>query len=222
MPLISVLIVDDQPITRIGLKIILEANDDIDIVGEAENGEEAIVRTQELRPDVVVTDVGMPVMDGIELTKQLKSLLPEVGILVLTSSDSTNDIFAALGAGADGYCLKESSPDSICIAIRSVNQRAAWLDPAIAKRVLSVSLKNQMFVTALDKESPSSKFGLSERETQILELLVQGFNNQKMANELHLSTDTIKTHMRHIMEKLSVSDRTQVAVKALKEGLLNK
>lgn len=222
-PKISVLIAEDQLTTRIGLTVIIERFPDFILVGEAENGLIAIERAKQLNPTVVILDVGMPVMDGIEATKQLKELLPEVKVLILTSHDHDDDVFAALASGADGYCLKDASADNLATAIRTVSQGAAWLDQAIAKRVLrasSVSPDKQSKPMPTASSPRRDKFALSDREHQVLELLVGGMSNQQMAENLFISSETVKTHMRHIMEKLAVSDRTQAAVKALREGLL--
>lgn len=217
-PKISVLIVEDQLITRLGLKIVIERFADFEVVADVENGKLAVEEAIKHLPSVIVMDVAMPEKDGIEATKEIKQLLPQIGVLILTSHDHDDDIFAALGAGADGYCLKNSEPELIATAIRAVSQGATWLDPTIAKRVLRASVDNNLQKTP--ERSSNSKFALSARETEVLELLVEGMTNQQMAKCLNLSTDTIKTHMRHIMEKLAVSDRTQAAVKALREGLL--
>lgn len=214
---ISVLIVDDQLISRLGLQIIIEKESNLTIVGEAENGALAVEKSQELKPSVVVMDVGMPVMDGIEATKQIKAIDPGIFVLILTSHDRDEDIFAALAAGADGYCLKDANADVLISAIRAVGNGATWLDSVIAKRVLRSSSSEKP--TASVEAKKKDKFALSIREIEVLELLVEGLTNQQMAERLVLSSETVKTHMRHIMEKLAVSDRTQAAVKALREGL---
>jgi NarL family two-component system response regulator LiaR len=216
---ITVLIVEDQLITRLGLRIVIERFPDLEIVGEAENGQAAVELAGNLKPSVIVMDVGMPVMDGIEATKRIKEIVPETNVLILTSHDHDDDVFAALAAGADGYCLKDASADNLGAAIRGVSHGASWLDPAIAKRVLRASADRQSKpAAAADKKS--DKFALSARENEVLELLVDGLTNQQMAERLLISNETVKTHMRHVMEKLAVADRTQAAVKALRDGLL--
>lgn len=218
-PSIQVLIVEDQLITRLGLRIVIERFADLKIVGEADNGQSGVDQARNLNPAVVVMDVGMPVMDGIEATKQIKEALPGINVLILTSHDHDDDVFAALAAGADGYCLKDASAECLASAIRVVSQGASWLDPAIAKRVLKASADNQARPSAVP-DRKHDKFSLSVRESEVLELLVEGMSNLQMAERLIISNETVKTHMRHIMEKLTVSDRTQAAVKALREGLL--
>jgi len=216
-PHITVLIVEDQLIARIGLRMVIERFPDMKIVGEANNGQSATEKAQSINPSVVIMDVGMPVMDGIEATKQIKQLVPDARILILTSHDQDDDVFAALAAGADGYCLKDASADTLGSAIRGVNQGASWLDAAISKRVLNSAHKHS--VAPARSNPKSSKNLLSARESEIIALLVEGLSNQKMAERLIISSETVKTHMRHIMEKLAVTDRTQAAVKALRDGL---
>lgn len=199
--------------------MVIERFQDMTIVGEAENGQFAVAQAKSLKPSVVVMDVGLPGMDGIEATKRIKELVPESSVLILTSHDHNDDVFAALAAGADGYCLKDASAESLASAIRAVGQHASWLDPAIAKQVLKASATRHAKPAASTTQQ-RDKFSLSVRETEVLELLVEGLSNQRMAERLVISSETVKTHMRHIMEKLAVSDRTQAAVKALKEGLL--
>lgn len=215
---IRILIVDDQEILRVGLRYTLEKTTEFNIVGEAEDGEIAVRKCQTLKPHIVLMDLGMPVKDGIDATNEIKNALPEIRIIILTSHDSDQDIFAALGAGADGYCIKAITKDQLIGAIKSVFQGAAWLDPAIAKRVLKASVIPQQHI---EKPGKGNACDLSSRELEVLNLLVDGLSNQEMANRLIVSVETIKTHMRHIMEKLVVSDRTQAAVRAMKLGLVS-
>ncbi len=217
---ITVLIAEDQLITRLGLRMVIEGFADLKIVGEAVNGQSAVDLAKNLRPSVIVMDVGMPVIDGIEATKQIKELAPDTSVLILTSHDHDDDVFAALAAGANGYCLKDASKETLASAIRVVSHGASWLDPAIAKRVLRACTAQHSSRPSSTPDQKSDKFALSTRENEVLELLVDGLSNQQMAERLFISNETVKTHMRHIMEKLAVSDRTQAAVKALREGLL--
>lgn len=219
---ISLVIAEDQEITRLGLRLAIERFADMCVVGEAKDGQSAIAKVEELKPNVVTMDIGLPCIDGIEATRRIKENSASTRVLMLTSHDHDEDIFAALSAGADGYCLKEASAEIIAAAIRAVNDGAAWLDPAIAKRVLLPRAAGSAPGRRSGAPSGRDKFALSPRENEILELLVEGLSNQEMAERLIVSSETIKTHMRHIMEKLAVSDRTQAAVKALREGLLVK
>jgi NarL family two-component system response regulator LiaR len=172
-------------------------------------------------------DVEMPVMDGIESTRQIKEAAPDVRVIMLTSHKSDQTIFAALSAGANGYCLKNINAQQLAAVIRMVAEGAAWLDPGIANRVLSAyaSHDSQGQAAAAASAPPKAKqqktsITLSPRETEVLRLVADGLSNQKIAEKLGLGLETVKTHMRHIMEKLAVSDRTEAAVKAMKQGIV--
>ena len=219
---IKIFIADDHEITRVGLKLTLQGVPDFRVTGEAEDGSETVRLVKELRPDVVLMDIGLPLIDGIDATGKIKDEVPETRVIMLTSHDSDRDVFAALGAGADGYCLKEVSGSQLVSAIRAVADGVAWLDPGVASRVLRACASNNPFT---DDPNKAAKAGippttLSQRELDVLKLVVEGLSNQEIAGRLFLSVETIKTHMRHIMEKLAVSDRTQAAVKAMRSGLV--
>ncbi|MCC7531529.1 MAG: response regulator transcription factor, partial [Candidatus Melainabacteria bacterium] len=176
-----------------------------------------------LKPDVVLMDIGLPTMDGIEATKKVKELAPDCKVIMLTSHDSDRDVFAALAAGADGYCLKEVSGTQLAMAIRCVADGAAWLDPGVASRVLkacAVGGNVPQSAVSMTKQPTAAQQSLSQRELDVLKLVVDGLSNQEIADKLVVSVETVKTHMRHIMEKMAVSDRTQAAVKAMREGLV--
>lgn len=212
---ITVLIVEDQEIARVGLKVILETDPGLKVVGLAQDGNEAVDLALSLKPRVILMDIGLPVMNGIEATKAIKSSNAELRVIMLTTHDDDRHVFAALSAGADGYCLKETSSQQLVMAIRAVSEGVAWLDPGIASRVLKSIVSGPK-----DKEEEKAASILSSRELEVLRLVVDGSTNQDIADKLVLSVETVKTHMRHIMEKLAVSDRTQAAVKAMREGLL--
>jgi len=228
---ISVLIVDDQEIVRVGLKVVLEKRvpglQDIEVTGVAIDGLDALEKLETLKPDVIVMDIGLPFMDGVETTRKVKGKNENIKVVMLTSHRDDRHIFAALAAGADGYCLKETSGEQLCFAVRSVFDGAAWLDPLIARKLLSASLNNLKALDASAVKEPDAKEGkkdiesLSARELDVLRLVTDGLTNQEIAEKLVLSVETVKTHMRHIMEKLRVSDRTQAAVKAMREGLFD-
>lgn len=228
---ISVLIVDDQEIVRVGLKVVLEkqvpGQQNIEVIGVAIDGLDALEKLEALKPDVVVMDIGLPFMDGVETTRQVKGKNENIKVVMLTSHRDDRHIFAALAAGADGYCLKETSGEQLCFAVRSVFDGAAWLDPLIARKLLSASLNNLKSLDASSikeqdsKENKKDIESLSSRELDVLRLVTDGLTNQEIAEKLVLSVETVKTHMRHIMEKLRVSDRTQAAVKAMREGLFD-
>lgn len=233
---VKVLLVEDHKLTRIGLKTVLERTSDIKVVGEAENGEEAVQKVRELMPDVVLMDVGMPVMDGIEAVKQIRGLFPEVNTIMLTSHDNEEDILASLSAGACGYCLKDVEPERLYTAIRAVKGGDIWLDSTIANRVMKIQqsrLSNQKNESqSPTSQSPAQDSGrqetpmapmpdaLSPREMEVLGLLVDGLSNQEIADRLIISLATAKTHVRNILNKLAVDDRTQAAVHAMRRGLV--
>ncbi len=238
---INVLLVEDHSLTRLGLKALLGRTDDLKVIGEASNGQEAIEKTLSLHPHIILMDVGMPVMDGIEAVKKIKEQKVDVGIIMLTSHDNERDIFASLAAGAGGYCLKDVDPERLYTAIRSVHAGDAWLDAAIAGQVLkqyssSFTLsagsqhKEQQEQTIQENKSASAsqrdeKYSnivdpLSPRELEVLALIVEGLSNQEVSDRLFISLATTKTHVRNILNKLAVNDRTQAAVQAMRRGLV--
>ncbi len=234
---IRVLLVEDHELTRIGLKTVLERTNDIKVVGEAVNGEEAVRKAGELKPDVVLMDVGMPIMDGIEAVNKIREQFPEVNSIMLTSHDNEEDILASLSAGACGYCLKDVEPDRLYTAIRAVKDGDIWLDSTIAGRVMKIH-KSRMMQPREDAKSnseqptgtaggtkersplPNLPEALSPREMEVLALLVDGLSNQEIADRLIISLATAKTHVRNILNKLAVDDRTQAAVHAMRRGLV--
>lgn len=215
---INAILVEDHEITRLGLRKMLEQIPEVCIVAEESSGRLAIERASMLRPDLILMDIGLPDMDGVEATKLIKDSI-QSKVIVITSHDRDEDILAALSAGADAYCLKGISAAQLSNAINSVIDGAVWLDPGIAKQIVQL-MSNRPAKPQGESNPDLNPFQLSERERQILGLLVEGCTNQQMAEKLFLSAETIKTHMRHVMEKLRVSDRTQAAVKAVREGLV--
>ncbi|HEY9773861.1 MAG TPA: response regulator transcription factor [Planktothrix sp.] len=223
-PTINIFIAEDHEITRVGLKLTLEHVPGFRVIGEAEDGKGTVKKVCELKPHVVLMDIGLPLMDGIDATCRIKEEVPATRVIMLTSHDNDRDIFAALGAGADGYCLKEVSGSQLAMAIRAVADGVAWLDPGVASRVLracaTITTAPVGVEDNVSKPSTPGPSPLSQRELDVLRLVVEGLSNQEIADRLILSVETVKTHMRHIMEKLAVSDRTQAAVKAMREGLV--
>jgi DNA-binding NarL/FixJ family response regulator len=216
---IRLIIVDDHELVRHGLRAAIGRSNEIEIVAEAFDGIASIAKSLEFKPDVVLMDIRMPKKDGIESTKEIKDKLPNTRVLMFTSNDSKEDIFAALAAGADGYCLKDTNAKELILAIQTVHAGATWLDPQIAQLVLravSSPATSSPSFTILETQT----FDLSPREIEILRLLVEGLSNSEMAERLVISPQTVKTHMKHVMEKLQVSDRTKAAVKAMREGLV--
>jgi DNA-binding NarL/FixJ family response regulator len=232
---IKILLVEDHLLTRIGLMTVISRMKDFKVIGEAENGEEAIRKVDELHPDVVLMDVGMPIMDGIEASRKIKEKHSDVEIVMLTSHDNERDIFASLAAGAGGYCLKDVEPERLYTAIRSVKAGDVWLDSTIASKVLrqysapatpaaaSVQAETATAASttagnvAANKSLPEP---LSPRELEVLGLLVDGMSNQQIADKLIISLATAKTHVRNILNKLAVDDRTQAAVHAMRRGIV--
>jgi len=212
----SILIVDDNANLRAGLKILFEQSDLVSDIHQASNGREAINVASRVTPAVVLLDVGMPIMDGIEACQQLKKQWPDLKVIMLTSHDDERDIFAALAAGANGYCLKEADFERLEAAVNAVVRGDFWIDSSIAHKVLRALPKSS---GAVIPNEPIYE-QLSERELQVLQLIVEGLSNQEIGNRLNIKRDTVKTHIKHIMDKLAVSDRTQAAVKALRHGLV--
>lgn len=234
---IRVLLVEDHLLTRIGLKTVIDRTTDIRVIGEAENGEQAVQTALELRPDVILMDVGMPIMDGIEAAGKIKKSLEHVGIVMLTSHDNERDIFASLSSGASGYCLKDVEPERLFTAIRTVHSGDSWLDSNIAAKILKQHRAMSASSTVPEPNEPSSGTPkgtseslaraqeslpepLSPRELEVLNLLVEGNSNQQIADTLYVSLATAKTHVRNILNKLAVDDRTQAAVNAMRRGLV--
>ena len=221
MAAITTLLVEDQEITRLGLKKMLEHVDNVLVIGEATNGQDAVTMAKELKPELILMDIGMPIMDGIRATEIIKEIC-QSKIVLVTSHDNEDDVMAGLSAGADAYCLKDISVFRLGNAINAVLEGAVWLDPDIAKTLMH-AITFQPPAKGVETNKPAagqSGFQLSERETAVLRLLVDGLSNQQIGDRLGISSETVKTHMRHIMDKLKVSDRTQAAVKAVREGLI--
>jgi NarL family two-component system response regulator LiaR len=208
---IRVLVVDDHAIIRKGLKEVLELVPDILFQGEAENGLEAIRQNALLRPDVILMDMIMPGMDGIEAIKQIKSEYPDARILVLTTFAGEELIFPAIKAGALGYQLKDSTPEVLIEAIRLVYRGEAALHPVVARKLLTE--------LSTPSSHPPTEDPLTHRELEVLRLIAQGYENREIAEKLVISEATARTHVSNILGKLHVASRTQAALYALKEGL---
>lgn len=213
---VKVLIVDDSKLTIVGLKTTLKQYDDIEIIGEANDGQIAIEMALELKPDVILMDIGMPLMDGIKATKEIKKssqLSPK--IIMLTSHEAEQDVLDALSAGANSYCMKDVDPEILVAVVKSTYNGASWLDPRIAKIVLDKFVDK--FGKFLKNETMSD---LTERELEVLNLIAKGCSNQEISDNLCISLNTVKTHIKNIFQKLEVEDRTQAAMKAVKEELI--
>ncbi|MEW5818672.1 MAG: response regulator transcription factor [Cyanobacteriota bacterium] len=213
---IKVLIVEDHSLTRVGLKFTLEKHEDLIVIGEAEDGAEAIEKTKELSPDVILMDLGMPNMNGIEATTEIKKSYPDSRVIILTSHDEEEEVLAAFTAGADAYCMKDIPPERLVQAIQSVNDGVVWLDPSIAEIVLSFVPRPEAKKNKITLED----LHLTPREVEVLKLIVDGHSNADIAYDLTVSMHTVKTHISNILSKLGVNDRTQAAVKAMRENLV--
>ncbi len=219
---IKVLLVEDHTMTRMGLHLVLEKVEDIELTGETEDGEKSVELAKELNPDVILMDIGLPGIDGIEATRRIKDAKLEARILIFTSRDNEDDIFAALGAGANAYIMKGANPEQLISAIRAVNDGIAWLDPAIAKVVLRNITKTEKTAPGerVSPQKAAKAAGLTEREIEVLGLIVEGLSNAQIAERLFITRATAKAHVHSILQKLCVDDRTQAAVTAMREGLV--
>jgi DNA-binding NarL/FixJ family response regulator len=214
---LRILIVDDHALFRRGLQMVLKQEPDIDVVGEAGDGHEAVEKAQELMPDVILMDVRMPRRSGIEATQQIKDLLPHVKILMLTISDEEADLYDAIKAGASGYLLKEISIDEVADAIRSVWAGQSRISPSMAAKLLTEFAA--MSKRAEERQQlPAPR--LTDREMEVLKLVAQGLNNRDIAKELFISENTVKNHIRNILEKLHLHSRMEAVVYAVREKLL--
>jgi len=208
---IRVLVVDDHAIIRRGMKAVLELVPDIKIIGEAGNGLEAVKKADELHPEVILMDLVMPEMDGIEAIRQIKAHQPDVRILVLTTFAGEEMIFPAIKAGALGYQLKDSSPEALVEAIHQVYRGEPSLHPIIARKLLQELLT--------PSEKPPTSDPLTQREVEVLRLIAQGYENKEISEKLVISDATTRTHVSNILSKLHLASRTQAALYALREGL---
>jgi NarL family two-component system response regulator LiaR len=208
---IRVLVADDHAIVRKGIRALLATELDIEIVGEAENGREAVTEAEKLQPDVVLMDLVMPEMDGIEAIRRITAHQPEARILVLTSFAADDKVFPAIKAGALGYLLKDSGPEELVQAIRQVYRGESSLHPTIARKLLQELSR--------PSERPPTPEPLTEREVEVLRLVARGQSNQEIADQLVISEATVRTHVSNILSKLHLASRTQAALYALREGL---
>jgi NarL family two-component system response regulator LiaR len=210
---IRVLIVDDHTIVRKGIRALLAEIVGFVVVGEGADGHEAIALTARLNPDVILMDLSMPRLDGIEATRQIRARHPESRILVMTSFATDDKVLPAIKAGAQGYLLKESTPADLVLAIRQIYRGESSLHPVIARKVLQE--------IAHPADRPPTPNPLTEREDEVLRLVAQGLSNQDIAGKLHITDATVRTHVSNIMGKLYLANRVQAALYALREGLVS-
>ena len=215
---IRVLIVDDHALFRRGLQMVLEGEADIDVVGEASDGHEAIERAEATTPDVVLMDVRMPKRSGIEATRTIKDTLPSTKILMLTISDEEADLYEAIKAGASGYLLKEISIEEVASAVRQVQAGQSLISPSMASKLLN---EFAAMVKRRDERTQVPGPRLTERELEVLKLVAKGMNNRDIGSELFISENTVKNHVRNILEKLHLHSRMEAVVYAVREKLLD-
>jgi len=215
MEKIKVLLAEDHKVVREGTRRLLESQSDLEVVGEASDGVEAVELAKKLKPEIIIMDVSMPRLNGIEATKQIKAIFPNIAILVLTGYDDDEYVFALLEAGAAGYLLKESSGEELVDAIRQVMTGEPVLHPRIMKKVL-----NRLRSPVEGQPTQMSGDVLSDREMEVLRLAAKGMSNMEIADSLTLSVRTVQTHLRSIFNKLGVGSRSEAIVYGLKKGWL--
>ncbi|BAZ67683.1 MAG: response regulator transcription factor [Pelatocladus maniniholoensis HA4357-MV3] len=235
---ISIVLIEDHDLTRMGLKAALQTDSTVRVIGEAANATKGLKLLESAKPDVAVVDIGLPDMDGIELTRRFRQWQTETGdlttkILILTMEHSEDTVLAAFAAGADSYYMKDTSIERLTEAIQATYEGNSWIDPAIANVVLqqmrqvfpenqSVDKPKTVKIDALapEYEQVLETYPLTQRELEILELIVAGCSNGQIAEKLYITVGTVKTHVRNILNKLCADDRTQAAVRALRSGLV--
>ena len=212
---IRILIVDDHEMVRNGLSVMMEREADFTVVGEAQNGKEAVEMVSKLHPDVVLMDLRMPEMDGVEAMRQIRATQDDVKFLVLTTYDSDEYIFDAIEAGAKGYLLKDASREELFRAVRTVHRGESLIEPGVVSRVLDR-------LTELSHRAAQGPdhLALSEREVEVLQLMAKGSANKQIASDLSITESTVKTHVANIFQKLEVSHRTEAVTKAMSQGII--
>lgn len=209
---ITVFLVDDHPVVRQGLRTFLQTLDDVEVVGEAEDAEQALTAIEDTLPDVVLMDLVLPGMDGIEATRRVREVSPATKVIVLTSFADDEKVFPAIKAGAAGYLLKDVEPSELADGIRAVHRGEALLHPSVAAKLMQE-------VESQGARAPGGN--LTERELEVLRLIARGMSNREIARELVVSEKTVKTHVSNILAKLHLADRTQAALYAVRRGLTN-
>lgn len=227
---IRVVLIEDHDLTRVGMKMTLQQAGNISLVGEAATGATGVALVESQEPDVVIVDLGLPDIDGVEVTRQVKALSFASGsmpkVLILTLTDNQEAVLAAFAAGADSYCIKDISSENLLQAITLTAEGSAWVDPAIARIVLNqVRKPDTTAMVEIEASQPEYKqileaTPLTERELEVLAEIVNGFSNAEIAERLYITVGTVKTHVRNILNKLCADDRTQAAVRALRSGLV--
>ena len=217
MPKTRVLLVDDHLLFREGLANILKTQPDFDVVGEAEDGLEAIIKAEQLNPDLILMDVSMPVCDGLEATQRIKKELPDVTIVMLTVNDENENVFEAIRNGAQGYLLKSVSSRELLASLRGAMRNEAAITRTLGGRMLAEFRRVSKYAVGVSITNPAS---LTIREQEVLELVAAGLSNKEIAEKLNLSIHTVKSHMRKILAKLHLEKRQEAVIYARREGLL--
>lgn len=212
----SILIIEDHELTRFGLKTAFESCEYVENIYEAESAEKGIEIAQKNEINLIIMDLGLPGMNGIDATKKIKEMNKDIKIVILTSHNDEQEVLNSLKAGANAYCSKEINTKRLTQVVQSVLDGAAWFDPSISHIVLEAATKSQ----EASSPKPEKNYGLTSRETQILKLITEGYSNIEIAKELFVSINTTKAHVASILQKLEVDDRLQAALKALKERLV--
>ncbi|MCR5262098.1 MAG: response regulator transcription factor [Candidatus Gastranaerophilales bacterium] len=217
---VRVVIIEDYKLTRIGLKSTLNEFERINVVGDAEDAQTGLEIISREKPNVVLMDLGLPGMNGLEATQQIKDISPETNVIILTSHERGEEVVAALGSGACAYCLKDIEPNVLSQVIINVAKGACWIDPAVAKAALNLFPKPENISNLPKTDVSDARAQLTDRELEVLKHLVQGKSNTEIAKELIVSVHTAKAHVCSILQKLCVDDRVQAAVKAIKEHII--
>lgn len=224
MSKIRIVVIEDHYLTRFSICKALQQKNEIEVVGEAGNARHGLIMLKKLQPDVAIVDIGLPDQDGIELTKEIKAIanhrqLSNTKVLILTSSDNKASVLAAFSAGADSYCMKDIRFDNLLEAIRVTADGNPWIDPIIARIILEQARQKNSFKSN-DHQSFIDPNILTNRELEVLQLVVDGCGNNAIADKLYITNGTVKTHISNIMKKLCANDRTQAAVIAMRHGLI--
>lgn len=217
---IKIVIVEDFKLTRVGLRCALNENPDMTVVAESEDAIEGLKLIERYKPDVVLMDLGLPGMNGIEAMMKVKEFAPNIKIIALTSHDREEEVVAALSSGASAYCLKDIDPQKLADVVRDVSIGVCWIDPVVAQLALNAFPKVENIGFLPNKSQSEGRIPLTEREFEVLKHLVTGKSNTEIAKELIVSVHTAKAHVCSILQKMCVNDRVQAAVKAVKEGMV--
>ncbi len=220
---LRVAIVEDYEWARIGLTVAIEQKSDHKIIAFAENGDDAVQMAHEAQPDVILMDIGLPIRDGISATGQIKLELPQIKIMMLTSHQDIEEVYSALAAGADAYCMKDIRIEQLIQVMAMVTQGAIWLDPGIASMLSHMLATRSPLAKLTNAQGDKSllKANLTKREIEVLELIIQGKSNKEIAQILNITTNTAKIHVSNIIQKMEVDDRTQVVIKSLQGGFFD-